>query len=132
MADSVRLLKALADETRLRILNLLCRRELCVCQIVEVLGMGQSKVSRHLACLRNADLVADRREALWVHYSLAKPAGRLHQQVIEWLKHAEDEIPLAAEDHEALADLDKCGDLCSEGSSGKGETRRESAATVGS
>ena len=73
MSDAVQLFKALADETRLRILNLLVRREVCVCQIVEVLGLGQSKVSRHLAHLRNAGLVNDRREGLWMYYSLAQP-----------------------------------------------------------
>jgi len=51
--NSAELFKALADETRLRILNLLVRGELCVCDIMTVLDIGQSKVSRHLACLRN-------------------------------------------------------------------------------
>jgi len=119
MSHSVLLFRALADETRLRILNLLCRRELCVCQIVEILGMGQSKVSRHLAYLRNAGLVRDRRDGLWMHYSLARPSGRLHRQAIEWLKQAENEVPMAAADLEALDNLPECGDLCPEDSPGK-------------
>ena len=53
MSEAVQLFKALADETRLRILNLVAHRELCVCHIVEALGLGQSKVSRHLTHLRN-------------------------------------------------------------------------------
>ena len=89
MAHSIRLLRALADETRLRILNLLSRRELCVCQIMEVLGIGQSKVSRHLAHLKNAGLVNDRREGLWMYYSPAAPHGKLHQKVAEWLEAGE-------------------------------------------
>ena len=125
MADSIRLLKALADETRLRILQLLSRRELCVCQIVEVLGIGQSKASRHLAHLKNARLVTDRRDGLWTYYCLAEPDGRLHRQVIDWLAQAGDEIPLAAEDFEALSNLGECGDLCAEQQPGGGDIRHQ-------
>ncbi len=114
MADSVQLFRALADETRLRILNLLCRQELCVCQIVHVLEIGQSKASRHLAYLKNAGLVRDRREGLWMHYSLARPDGHLHQQVVQWLSRAEEEIPSAANDLRVLSNLGSCGDLCTE------------------
>ena len=132
MADCVQLFKALADHTRLRILNLLSRQELCVCQIVEVLGIGQSKASRHLAHLRNAGLVADRREGLWMHYSLARPDGRIHRAVLEWLARAEDEIPSAAADLESLDNLGECGDLCPEHSPGNGDKRRQDVAVVGS
>ncbi len=65
--------KAFADPTRLRILSLLERGELCVCHIVDVLGEGQPKVSRHLAILRHAGLVTARVEGPWRHYAL--PAG---------------------------------------------------------
>ena len=112
MLQAVKLFKALADETRLRILHLLCRRELCVCQIVDVLGTGQSKVSRHLAHLRNAGLVNDRREGLWMYYSLARPTAPLQEQLNEWLKRAMDEVPMGAADLEALGNLGDCGDLC--------------------
>jgi ArsR family transcriptional regulator len=63
-------LKALSDETRLRIINLLYEKELCVCDIMEVLQINQTKVSRHLSYLKNAGLVNDRKQAQWVHYSL--------------------------------------------------------------
>ena len=63
-------LNALADETRLRIVNILRNGELCVCQITEVLGISQSKASRHLSILKTAGIVADRRQAQWVYYSL--------------------------------------------------------------
>jgi ArsR family transcriptional regulator len=127
MANSIRLLRALADETRLRILNLLFRRELCVCQIMEVLGIGQSKASRHLAHLKNAGLVNDRREGLWMYYSPAAPHGQLHHKLAEWLALAEDEIPLAAKDLEALGTLGECGDLCGDRASSKGESSCEGA-----
>lgn len=64
-------LKALSDETRLRILNLLYEKELCVCDIMETLQISQAKASRHLIYLKNADLVKDRKHAQWVYYSLA-------------------------------------------------------------
>lgn len=64
--------RALADETRLRMMGLLLRRrELCVCDFVEVLGITQSKASRHLRYLLHAGLVDDRRAGTWVHYRLA-------------------------------------------------------------
>lgn len=132
MSEAVKLFKALADETRLRILNLLCRRELCVCQIVEVLGVGQSKASRHLAHLRQAGLVTDRREGLWMYYSLSALSGELQRQVVEWLKQAGDEIPMATADLEALANLGECGDLCPDHVPNKEGEQCEEAAAVGS
>ena len=65
-----RLFKALADETRLRIVALLAHGELCVCHLEEALGLSQPKVSRHLATLRAAGVVEDRREGTWVYYRL--------------------------------------------------------------
>ena len=132
MSDAVQLFKALADETRLRILNLLCRRELCVCQIVEVLGIGQSKASRHLAHLRHAGLVTDRREGLWMYYSLSDPSVELQRQVIEWLKQAEDEVPMGAADLEALGNLGECGDLCPDHAPSKEGEQCEEVAAVAS
>jgi len=75
MQEIARFHKLLSDEARLRILWLLFnRRELCVCDITAALGITQSKASRHLAALRVAGLVQDRREGTWMHYSLRRPA----------------------------------------------------------
>jgi ArsR family transcriptional regulator, arsenate/arsenite/antimonite-responsive transcriptional repressor len=75
------LFKACADGTRLRLINLLVGGEVCVCDLVKVLGTNQPKVSRHLARLKRAGLVRDRKEGLWVYYGLAVPpagdAGRI-------------------------------------------------------
>jgi ArsR family transcriptional regulator len=68
------LLRALADQTRLRILALLASGEVCVCKIHGALGVPQPTASRHLAYLRKTGLVATRRDGLWVHYRLAMPA----------------------------------------------------------
>ena len=65
--------EALADRTRLRLINLLARGEICVCYFVETLGEGQPKISRHLAYLRERGLVEVRRDGKWMHYSLSRP-----------------------------------------------------------
>ena len=65
-------LKALSDETRLRILNLLYVKELCVCDIMEALQISQAKASRYLIYLKNAGLAKDRKSAQWVYYSMSR------------------------------------------------------------
>jgi ArsR family transcriptional regulator len=71
--DVVRLLAALADPTRLRLLNLMVGREVCVCYFVAILKLGQPKISRHLAYLRRAGIVEARREGKWMHYRIEQP-----------------------------------------------------------
>lgn len=81
--------RALADETRLRLLNLMGGQEICVCYFVEVLGQSQPKISRHLAYLRNAGIVTARRGGKWIHYRIVAPphegAGRVLQDTLQWL-----------------------------------------------
>ncbi|HKB67673.1 MAG TPA: metalloregulator ArsR/SmtB family transcription factor [Pyrinomonadaceae bacterium] len=67
------LFKALADHTRLRLINLIGNDEVCVCFFVEVLKINQPKISRHLAYLRRAGVVSARREGKWIHYRLIEP-----------------------------------------------------------
>ncbi|WP_058187315.1 ArsR/SmtB family transcription factor [Terracidiphilus gabretensis] len=71
--DLVKLFSALADPTRLRLLNLMNGREVCVCYFVEILKQGQPKISRHLAYLRRAGIVEARREGKWMHYRIERP-----------------------------------------------------------
>lgn len=71
--DLVKLFAALADPTRLRLLNLMNGREVCVCYFVEILEQGQPKISRHLAYLRRAGIVEARREGKWMHYRIERP-----------------------------------------------------------
>ena len=73
-ADLATLFSALADTTRLRLLNLMAGREVCVCYFVDVLRQSQPKISRHLAYLRKAGIVAARREGKWMHYRISMPA----------------------------------------------------------
>jgi ArsR family transcriptional regulator, arsenate/arsenite/antimonite-responsive transcriptional repressor len=71
MNELVPIFKALSDETRLRIIKLLEHGELCVCDIVASLDMVQPKVSFHLATLKEAGLITDRKQGKWTHYSLS-------------------------------------------------------------
>ena len=88
------LFKALADRTRLRLLNLMGDGEVCVCFFVEVLGTNQPKISRHLAYLRRAGVVAARRDGKWMHYRVAAPAdaraARVFEEVMAWLRDDQD------------------------------------------
>ncbi len=82
--------QALADHTRLRLLNLIGDQEICVCYFVEVLDQPQPKISRHLAYLRRAGLVIARREGKWMHYRIAVPpqagAARVLRETLLWLE----------------------------------------------
>jgi ArsR family transcriptional regulator len=77
------LFAALADPTRLRLLNLMAGREVCVCYFVEILRQGQPKISRHLAYLRNAGIVAARREGKWMHYRITPPPGDAASSILK-------------------------------------------------
>jgi ArsR family transcriptional regulator len=81
--------KALGDNTRLRLLNLMGDREICVCYFVDVLDQPQPKISRHLAYLRSAGMVEARRDGKWMHYKMVMPphagAARILRQTLEAL-----------------------------------------------
>jgi ArsR family transcriptional regulator len=81
--------KALADRTRLRVINLMGDDEVCVCFFVEVLKSNQPKISRHLAYLRRSGLVSARREGKWMHYRIVEPpepqAAKIFRELRDWL-----------------------------------------------
>jgi len=83
--DIENLFKALADRTRLRLISLIGDSEVCVCFLVAILKTSQPKISRHLAYLRRAQIVAARREGKWMHYRLVDPpnehAARIFREV---------------------------------------------------
>jgi ArsR family transcriptional regulator len=85
-----RFFQALGDSTRLRLLNLMGDQEICVCYFVEILGSPQPKISRHLAYLRSAGIVAARRDGKWMHYRVVMPphigAAQTLRQTLGWLK----------------------------------------------
>jgi ArsR family transcriptional regulator len=85
-----RFFQALGDNTRLRLLSLMGDQEICVCYFVEILEQGQPKISRHLAYLRRAGIVAARRDGKWMHYRIVMPpnigAAQVLRQTLAWLK----------------------------------------------
>lgn len=87
--DMQRFFQALGDTTRLRLLNLMGNQEICVCYFVEILDQPQPKISRHLAYLRSAGIVAARREGKWMHYRVTMPpnigAAQILQQTLNWM-----------------------------------------------
>src|ERR1700733_8315095 len=87
--DMQQFFQALGDNTRLRLLNLMGEQEVCVCYFVEILGAPQPKISRHLAYLRGAGIVAARREGKWMHYRIVVPsnpgAAQILHQTLAWL-----------------------------------------------
>jgi ArsR family transcriptional regulator len=97
-----RMFRALGDPTRLRILSLLIQGELCVCDIVSTLRMPQPTVSRHLAYLRDSELVESRRDGLWMYYKLSAPQTRFEKKLIECLSCCVDEVPQLARDAKQL------------------------------
>jgi ArsR family transcriptional regulator len=106
-------LRALADPVRLRLLHLLAGREVCVGDLVAALRLPQPSVSRHLAALRQAGLVAVRRDGLWCHYTLAAPpGGPLGAQVRPLLAACAAGWPTLAEDCARLAALRAAGGCC--------------------
>jgi ArsR family transcriptional regulator len=104
--DKEAFFRALADRTRLRLLNLLRTDEVCVCFFVEVLKTNQPKISRHLAYLRRAGIVDARREGPWIHYRVAEPAdadaARVLNEVMSWL----------AKDQEMQRDRERLVKVC--------------------
>ncbi len=88
------LMKACADQTRLRLLNLMATEgEICVCHLVDVLGTNQPKVSRHLAYLKRAGLVSDRKDSLWVYYKLSESLATHAARLIECVNSCCAESP---------------------------------------
>jgi ArsR family transcriptional regulator len=103
MKKTAQKFKALADETRLRILALLSNGEMCVCDLMAILNLPQSTVSRHLAYLRNAGWVEDRRQGVWMYYRLFADNEPFAGDLRELLKRHLASLPQAGRDREALA-----------------------------
>lgn len=96
------LFAALSDPTRLRLLNLMLDGELCVCFFVAVLDAPQPTISRHLAYLRKAGLVADRREGKWIHYRIARPEHGAAAEAFDAVLAAIRSDPAMQKDRRAL------------------------------
>ena len=89
MRDFLALTRALADENRVRVLMFLGGGELCVCQVIEVLGLAPSTVSEHLSILHQAGLIVSRKEGRWIYYRLPdKDASACVTGALSWVRRA--------------------------------------------
>jgi ArsR family transcriptional regulator len=104
--DLVLLFAALADRTRLRLLNMMNGKEVCVCYFVEILGQSQPKISRHLAYLRRAGIVAARREGKWMHYKIVVPANAGAARILR------EALAVIGEEKAMQVDLARLGKAC--------------------
>jgi ArsR family transcriptional regulator len=97
MKDAAHFFKVLADEVRLKIIWLLLHHEeLCVCDVMAALGITQSKASRHLATLKHAGLVTDRKDGLWSYYALCSAEDELAKTHLALLRRSLADRPDAA------------------------------------
>jgi ArsR family transcriptional regulator len=107
-------MKALSDETRLRIINLLLERECCVCEVAQVLGISQSTVSRGLSTLYDAGFLKQRRQGTWTFYSIAKDTALYYTELLEVLREALDGNEMYRSDRERLRHVGCVGLHCTE------------------
>lgn len=115
MDDFMAVTKALADENRVRTLMALRSGELCVCQIIDFLGLAPSTVSRHMSVLRHAGLIKGRKQGRWMYYRL--PDANAPQKVtsaIFWLRRSLEDHPRILQDEERIAEIirDHVEDRC--------------------
>jgi ArsR family transcriptional regulator len=108
MRELVKIFKALSDGTRLRMMKLLQQRELCVYEIKQAMDISQTRASRNLGILKNACLISDRRDGLWVHYSINKDrANEYHGSVGSLLERWLENEQVVLEDRKRLAKAKK-------------------------
>ena len=106
MRDFMAVTKALADEARVRILLALQRGELCVCQVVELLGLATSTVSKHISILKQARLVECRKEGRWMYYRLAgDDAPKFVREAMAWVAKSLAADPQILRDKKRLASI---------------------------
>ena len=111
MWELIKVFKALSDETRMRMLHLLLDVELCVCEIMQALGISQTRASRNLGILRDAGLLKGRREGRWAHYSLDQEAAARYSELLGLLRSRQVEDEVIVEDKERLRRAVKMGEV---------------------
>jgi len=105
MRDLMAVIKALADENRVRVLMALRPKDLCVCQIVELLGLAPSTVSKHMAILKQARLVDSRKEGRWMYYRIAENSTVEAGEVTALVARLLANDPLAREDAKRIQQI---------------------------
>jgi len=110
----VDLFKALSDENRLRILNLLNLQELCVCEIETILDITQSNTSRHLTKLKGAGIITSYKDAQWVHYKVSDEFIMAHKSLFDYLVIKMADHQLMMEDKRKLEKYNELGLTCTD------------------
>ena len=106
MRDFMAVVKALADENRVRALLALCHRELCVCQITELLALAPSTVSKHMSILKQARLVDRRKNGRWIYYRLADDDVSVEEsEALAWIKRGLSNAPQKRRDDARLEQI---------------------------
>lgn len=115
MRDTIKAFKALSDETRLRILNILLERECCVCEVMQALDISQTRASRNLAALLDAGFLKLRRDGLWSLYSIDKESTKEYLNgLVQAVTKALEGNPVVALDRERLKKAARVGPRCAE------------------
>jgi ArsR family transcriptional regulator len=104
--------RAFSDRTRLRILSLIQKRELCVGDIVEILQVPQPRISRHLAYLRKAHLVKVRKAGIWSYYSIASAETAFQKKLLSCLGNCFSEVPQIQADQQRATEIKRSGGCC--------------------
>ena len=113
MRDFIQLMKALSDETRLRIFNLLLEQECCVCEVMQALDISQTRASRNLGIMQNAGLLKTRRNGLWVLYSIDRQTTNRHaKHLARLLQNHPIENEMLASDRQRLKLAKRIGPGC--------------------
>lgn len=113
MQELIKTFKALSDETRLRILNILIERECCVCEVMQALDISQSRASRNLGILEEAGFVRARRDGIWIVYSVdRKTANRYALSLAKLVESSPLPDKILAQDRERLKRAKRIGPGC--------------------
>jgi DNA-binding transcriptional ArsR family regulator len=114
MFEFMTAIKAVGDSNRVRILCVLQGRELCACQIIKMLNLAPSTVSKHLSILRQARLVEDRKEGRWMHYRLPDTPNALTKHLLNLIQDSLTSENQIGDDQEMMAGILKMSkeDLC--------------------
>ncbi|MDO8490407.1 MAG: metalloregulator ArsR/SmtB family transcription factor [Dehalococcoidia bacterium] len=122
MRDLVKAFKALSDDTRLRILNLLLERECCVCEVMQALDISQTRASRNLSVLHDAGFLKLRRDGLWSLYSIDSEGMKgSYSALVEAVRQGLDGNGLASRDKARLSTAERVGPGCVKRCKGEGD-----------
>lgn len=110
----VDILKALSDENRIRIVNILLPGELCVCEIEYLLNMTQTNVSRHLKILKTAGIIERNKQAQWIHYHISESFKSKNSDLVQYIEKNVEAVPACLTDKENFIKYRESGCGCAQ------------------